>query len=306
MTGNHATLLDEARGLLDDTVALRRRIHRHPEIGLTLPRTQQTVLEALDGLGLKTRTGQKTTSVVATLEGGRPGPTMLLRADMDALPLQEDTGLPFASEVAGAMHACGHDTHVAMLVSAARMLVARRATLARSRGVHVPARRGGLSRGAGDDRGGPARGRDQAGCRVRAARGRPSSGRRHRHPRRRDARLRRHVPDPRARRWRPRLRAPRLPRPDPDRLRDRPGLPDAGHAPGERLRSRRGHRGQDRGRHHAQHHPRDRQPARHHSHGVGEDPQQRARRCQARRRGRRGGPRRQGRGEPDPRLSRSR
>ena len=129
MTGNHATLLDEARGLLDDTVALRRRIHRHPEIGLTLPRTQQTVLEALDGLGLKTRTGQKTTSVVATLDGGRPGPTMLLRADMDALPLQEDTGLPFASEVAGAMHACGHDTHVAMLVSAARMLVARRATL---------------------------------------------------------------------------------------------------------------------------------------------------------------------------------
>ena len=68
--------------------------------------------------------------MVATLEGARPGPTMLLRADMDALPLQEDTGLPFASEVAGAMHACGHDTHVAMLLSAARMLAARRATLA--------------------------------------------------------------------------------------------------------------------------------------------------------------------------------
>lgn len=129
MTTTHTTLLDEARALLDDTVALRRRIHRHPEIGLTLPRTQQTVLEALEGLGLKTRTGQKTTSVVATLDGGRPGPTMLLRADMDALPLKEDTGLPFASEVDGAMHACGHDTHVAMLVGAARMLVARRATL---------------------------------------------------------------------------------------------------------------------------------------------------------------------------------
>src|SRR4030095_10801542 len=129
MTGNHATLLDEARALRADTAALRRRIHRHPEIGLTLPRTQQTVLEALDGLGLKTRTGEKTTSVVATLEGARPGPTMLLRADMDALPLKEDTGLPFASQVDGAMHACGHDTHVAMLVSAARMLVARRATL---------------------------------------------------------------------------------------------------------------------------------------------------------------------------------
>ena len=126
----HASLLDDARGLLDDTIQLRRRIHRHPEIGLELPRTQQTVLEALDGLPLKIRPGQKTTSVVATLDGARPGPTVLLRADMDALPLQEDTGLPFASEVAGAMHACGHDTHVAMLVGAARLLAARRDSLA--------------------------------------------------------------------------------------------------------------------------------------------------------------------------------
>jgi len=123
-------LLDEARGLLDDVVALRRGIHRHPEIGLALPRTQQAVVEALDGLGLEIRTGQKTTSVVATLESGRPGRTILLRADMDALPLKEETGLPFASEVDGAMHACGHDAHVAMLVGAARMLAARRATLA--------------------------------------------------------------------------------------------------------------------------------------------------------------------------------
>jgi amidohydrolase len=129
-TTTHAALLDDARRLLDDTVQLRRRLHRHPEIGLTLPRTQQAVLDALAGLPLATRTGQKTTSVVATLEGARPGPTVLLRADMDALPLQEDTGLPFASEVAGAMHACGHDTHVAMLVSAARLLAARRDSLA--------------------------------------------------------------------------------------------------------------------------------------------------------------------------------
>jgi amidohydrolase len=129
-TSTRATLLDEARTLLDDTLELRRRIHRHPEIGLTLPRTQQAVVDALAGLPLTLRTGQKTTSVVATLEGARPGPTVLLRADMDALPLKEDTGLPFASEVDGAMHACGHDTHVAMLVSAARMLVARRDSLA--------------------------------------------------------------------------------------------------------------------------------------------------------------------------------
>jgi amidohydrolase len=124
------SLLDEARALLDDTVELRRRIHRHPEIGLTLPRTQQVVLEALAPLGLDIRTGRETTSVVATLDGARPGPTMLLRADMDALPLQEDTGLPFASQVNGAMHACGHDSHVAMLVGAARLLAARRAALA--------------------------------------------------------------------------------------------------------------------------------------------------------------------------------
>src|SRR2546427_10206750 len=127
-----AEILSEPRALLDDAMQLRRRIHRHPEIGLTLPRTQATVLEALDALGLETRTGQRTTSVLARLTGGEPGPTILLRADMDAPPLREETGLPFASEVDGAMHACGHDAHVAMLVGAARVLVRRRADLAGS------------------------------------------------------------------------------------------------------------------------------------------------------------------------------
>ncbi len=127
-----AEILSEARALLDDAIQLRRRLHRHPEIGLTLPRTQAVVLEALDALGLETRTGQRTTSVLARLTGGKPGPTILLRADMDALPLREETGLPFASEVEGAMHACGHDAHVAMLVGAARVLVRRRADLAGS------------------------------------------------------------------------------------------------------------------------------------------------------------------------------
>jgi hippurate hydrolase len=125
-----SALLDEARELQDDAVRLRRRLHRHPEIGLHLPRTQAAVLEALDGLGLDVRTGQRATSVVATLEGARPGPTLLLRADMDALPLREDTGLEFASEVDGAMHACGHDSHVAMLAGAARLLRRRRDALA--------------------------------------------------------------------------------------------------------------------------------------------------------------------------------
>jgi amidohydrolase len=125
-------VLDDAKGVLDDTIALRRRIHRHPEIGLTLPRTQATILEAIDGLGLDIRTGTRTTSILGRLTGGRPGPTLLLRADMDALPLREDTGLAFASEVDGAMHACGHDAHVAMLVGAARVLARRRASLAGS------------------------------------------------------------------------------------------------------------------------------------------------------------------------------
>jgi amidohydrolase len=125
-------ILREAQQLLDDTVQLRRRIHRHPELGLTLPRTQAAVLEALDGLGLEIKTGQRTTSVVARLRGARPGPTILLRGDMDALPMPEDTGLPFASEVPNAMHACGHDGHTAMLVGAARLLARRRESLAGS------------------------------------------------------------------------------------------------------------------------------------------------------------------------------
>jgi amidohydrolase len=125
-----SAILDDARAILDDTIQLRRRIHRHPELGLALPRTQATVLEALAGLPLDVRTGQRTTSVVARLAGARPGPTILLRADMDALPMAEETGLPFASEVAGAMHACGHDAHTAMLVGAARLLAARRESLA--------------------------------------------------------------------------------------------------------------------------------------------------------------------------------
>ncbi len=127
-----SAILDDARAILDDTIQLRRRIHRHPELGLALPRTQATVLEALAGLPLDVRTGQRTTSVVARLTGALPGPTILLRADMDALPMPEETGLPFASEVAGAMHACGHDAHTAMLVGAARLLAARRDSLAGS------------------------------------------------------------------------------------------------------------------------------------------------------------------------------
>jgi hippurate hydrolase len=123
-------LMAEAEKVLPDVVALRRRIHAEPELGLELPRTQQAVLEALTGLDLEVATGGRTSAVVATLRGSRPGPTVLLRADMDALPLEEDTGLAFASRQPGRMHACGHDAHVAMLAGAARLLAARRDQLA--------------------------------------------------------------------------------------------------------------------------------------------------------------------------------
>jgi hippurate hydrolase len=123
-------LLGEAKALLPDCVALRRRLHAHPELGLELPETQKAVLAALAGLDLEIETGGKTSAVVATLRGARPGPTLLLRADMDALPLKEETGLDFSSTCEGAMHACGHDSHVAMLASAARLLAARRSDLA--------------------------------------------------------------------------------------------------------------------------------------------------------------------------------
>lgn len=118
-------LLAAAVDLQPDTVALRRRLHRRPEVGLTLPETQRTVLAAIEALPLTVTTGSTISSVVGVLEGARPGPTVLLRGDMDALPMPEDTGLDFASEVPGVMHACGHDTHVAMLVGAARLLAAR-------------------------------------------------------------------------------------------------------------------------------------------------------------------------------------
>jgi hypothetical protein len=125
-----AGLVTGARVLQPRTVALRRAVHRHPEVGLRLPTTQAAVLRALAGLPLRVTTGDALTSVVAVLDGERPGPTVLLRADMDALPMTEHSGVPFAAQTPDAMHACGHDMHVAMLASAARLLCDRRAALA--------------------------------------------------------------------------------------------------------------------------------------------------------------------------------
>jgi hippurate hydrolase len=115
---------DEAARICGEIAELRHAIHREPEIGLDLPKTQAKVLEALDGLPLEISTGQGLSSVTAVLRGG-PGPVVLLRGDMDALPVTEETGLPYASVIPGAMHACGHDLHTAMLAGAARLLSAR-------------------------------------------------------------------------------------------------------------------------------------------------------------------------------------
>ena len=115
-------------------IDLRHRLHADPEVGLDLPRTQQQILDAIGGLGLEISTGTGCTSVTAVLRGGAPPadstdrPTVLLRADMDAIPVAEETGLPWASQN-GAMHACGHDLHMAMLVGALWELVDNRDAL---------------------------------------------------------------------------------------------------------------------------------------------------------------------------------
>src|SRR5690349_9808166 len=116
------TVLEDAPAQRNELVRLRRDLHAHPEIGLDLPRTQEKVLAALDGLPLEVSLGERLTSVTGVLRGGSPGPVVLLRGDMDALPIQERTGLNHTSRADGAMHACGHDLHTAMLVGAAHLL----------------------------------------------------------------------------------------------------------------------------------------------------------------------------------------
>ncbi|RLE20091.1 MAG: amidohydrolase [Actinobacteria bacterium] len=121
---------EQANDLMPDTIALRRTLHEWPELGNDLPITREHVLASLEGLPLEVSTHESTSGIVAMLEGSTPGPTMLLRGDMDALPMPEDTGLEFSSHVDGCMHACGHDTHTAMLSSAAKLLSTRRDEIA--------------------------------------------------------------------------------------------------------------------------------------------------------------------------------
>jgi amidohydrolase len=121
---------DAGRSLMPEMVALRRAIHEEPELGLKTPATTAKVKQALAGLPLEIKEGPSTTGFIARLQGPANGRTVLLRADMDALPMREDTGLPFTSRREGAMHACGHDSHVAMLAGAAKALCANRDRLA--------------------------------------------------------------------------------------------------------------------------------------------------------------------------------
>ena len=118
-------LLDEAARLQPELIALRRDLHRHPELGRAETRTAQRVEAELHAAGVSPLRVADT-GVVGTLQGALPGRCVALRADMDALPVQEDTGLPFSSENAGVMHACGHDLHTAALIGAARILAAHR------------------------------------------------------------------------------------------------------------------------------------------------------------------------------------
>jgi len=127
--GAAAGLKDQVGGLMDSTIALRRNLHKWPEIGNTLPKTREQVLSALEGLPLDITLHQTTSGIAAMLTGDKPGPTVMLRGDMDALPMPEDTDLDFASKTKNCMHACGHDTHTSMLVSTAKLLSERRSEI---------------------------------------------------------------------------------------------------------------------------------------------------------------------------------
>ncbi len=122
--------LKQASELFPYTQSMRRDFHMHPELGFNEIRTGGIVAKELESLGIEVTKGIGKTGVVGLLEGGRPGPTLLLRFDMDALPIQEETGAEYASQTAGLMHACGHDGHTAIGLTVAKMLHSQRDQLA--------------------------------------------------------------------------------------------------------------------------------------------------------------------------------
>lgn len=123
------TMWQECEKLQDYIVGLRRDLHRIPETGTDLPKTQAYICAELDRLGISYTKNKGDSGIIGEIKGGKPGKTVLLRADIDALPIHEETGLPFASEHEGRMHACGHDTHAAMLIGALKVLNEHREAL---------------------------------------------------------------------------------------------------------------------------------------------------------------------------------
>jgi amidohydrolase len=126
----HVQLSPEVAAVAEELIASRRDFHAHPELGYQERRTAGIVAERLRGLGIELRENVAETGVVGLLRGARPGPTVLLRADMDALPIQESSDVPYRSTVPGVMHACGHDGHTAVLLGVARVLAGQREALA--------------------------------------------------------------------------------------------------------------------------------------------------------------------------------
>src|SRR4030081_2743788 len=125
MTEDYPAMPVPSRSVLDEVIELRRHFHRHPEVSFSEHETSARLGERLRELGLELKPCPTETGVVAVLDTGRPGKTVMLRADIDALPIHEESGVDFSSTVDGRMHACGHDAHMGIMVGVARTLVDR-------------------------------------------------------------------------------------------------------------------------------------------------------------------------------------
>jgi len=125
MTGDPPTAPFPSPSVLDEVIELRRHFHRHPEVSFSEHQTSRRIGDRLQELGLELKPCPTETGVVAILDTGRPGKTVMLRADIDALPIHEESGVDFASKTDGRMHACGHDAHMGIMVGVARTLVDR-------------------------------------------------------------------------------------------------------------------------------------------------------------------------------------
>src|SRR5437667_11302634 len=114
-----------SKSVMDEVVELRRHFHRHPEVSFSEQETSVKISERLRELGLEVQPCPTETGAVAVLDTGRPGKTVMLRADIDALPILEESGVEFQSRIDGRMHACGHDAHMAIMIGVARTLIDR-------------------------------------------------------------------------------------------------------------------------------------------------------------------------------------